>query len=108
MTYEGIHTVLSSAILILATGVLHRFWLDQIPMWVMLGLWGLFVAVGLVEVCVMNPRLVKWFAAEIDANQCRMLYGRWITKDIHIRYGAIVSVDVEVGPILRHLGLAKV
>lgn len=65
------------------------------------------VALTLIEVIFHNAWLVRYFRAEISADSFTMSKGRFWVVECAIRKDAILSVDVETGPMLRRFGLAR-
>lgn len=77
--------------------------------------WGYWVAVvvtvlavvGMLTDLVMNRVQQRTFALRVGDHGLEMDRGRYITTTMLVVPGAVLSVDVHVGPVLRHLGLAR-
>lgn len=107
--YEDVRSVAGGAVLVALAWALAPALLSE-P-------WGVRVAVGVsvvagagvaVDVAVLNRRLLRFFYADVDPDRLVMHTGRLLSTDVSIRRDAVLSVDVNVGPLLRRWGLARI
>lgn len=79
--------------------------------------WGFQVAVGvsafstvgvLVDIFILNRLQWKYFEVKFSNGVLSTQTGRFIVTESSIRRDAVLSVDLQTGPILRRWGLARV
>lgn len=107
--YEDLRSVAGGAVM---TALAWALAAPLIP-----GPWGQRVAIGVtviaavvtvIDVLILNRRLWRFFYAEMGDGTLVMHTGRLLSTDMSVRRDAVLSVDVNVGPILRKWGLARV
>ena len=88
--------------------VARRQWLPE--SWSALALVTVLVAVAVlvVDLAVLNPRLVRWTKIQASRDQFLLTTGRFVVTEVAIRVPAILTVDVKQGPVMRMLGLKRI
>lgn len=107
VTYANIQAVGNgSVITMLAWGISHFFLPDPWATWVPWWVGGLVVVLLLTDFCL-NKREQRYFVARFHDGELVMHRGRLLTTRTALVPGSILSVDVQAGPLLKRLGLAK-
>lgn len=76
--------------------------------WVGAGICTLAFFVTLVDVLFLNRFLQRYFRLRVVDGVLEAHTGRLLMTDVRISRNAILSVDLLSGPVLRHLGLARI
>ena len=106
--YEDLRSYGGGFVLLVIGGAFVIFAPHPWGRWVGAGIATVALCVTVVDVLLLNTFLQRYFRLRVAEGVLEAHTGRLLMTDVRINRNAILSVDIKSGPVLRHLGLARV
>jgi len=108
LVYEGLRSTGGFAVLTGLLELARTQWASEswsTPLRILIGV---AAAVLVIDLAILNPRLVRWTRISASRNQFLLITGRLLVTEVAVRVPAILTVDLRQGPLMRMLRLKRV
>lgn len=108
LVYEGLRSTGGFAVLAGLLELARTQWASEswsTPLRILIGV---AAALLVVDLAILNPRLVKWTRISASRDQFLLTTGRFLVTEVAVRVPAILTVDLKQGPLMRMLRLKRV